>query len=313
MFFFLIYLNFKACLVSPFYRGFTLIESHLNEVTQLIMFTIRYTVTKGKDGGRGSFFTNLITEKILVHIQKRLGGVMYDFLKCTKKTDGESVDIKSMFRANKFFSMEAFYHLGSEYDGTNNIVKVKDYDVNKNSENIYEWHLDILDPFFTSQPRMNLLDIEWSYEVFNKQSLIKNAFVRRNDGSFRFAQHAPSRIKKLITDVIHPDRRTCYLIIAMGTALGFNMDEENKAVNDIIGPRLQAYMRFYIGTILFQYYRRVDDYCVDRVNILKFLEERRVFFRGHNNISFYTKKEAERNPNNDEDGKKEGNAFYHFL
>jgi hypothetical protein len=72
----------------------------------------------------------------------------------------------------------------------------------------------------------------------------------------KLAKHAPSKLAKFIREGIHPHSRTCYLLLAVYREIGFEITlfESPKFVHDVVGSRLEALCRLFIGTIMIKYY-----------------------------------------------------------
>ena len=297
-------------MLSPFYRTFAQDPVHLSEWTKSMLYVIEYTVTTGnlnltnkilnfiktlimnlgKDGGRGSFFKNLITERCVRHIQETLSSVLYRFIKLTSTESNQDELIGEIYKENRPFAMKEFYKKVVSFpEGTNQFV-LQDHNI---GPQITDWLKETFeDTASIIDVNTNLFSPDWSQDLFgSKFSSMSSAWEMKDIGlQFRLSNHAPSQLKKMIEDGIKSQGKTCYLLLAVYKELGFIMDNScdiTFSIYDVIGPRLEAFCRLYLGTVLSYYFAiNTSKVYTKRPNLISSFTKKGVFLlRGNLNAT----------------------------
>ena len=274
-------------MITPYYRTFASDSTNLREFTKMMLYVIEYTVTSNKDGGRGSFFKTLITEKLPRKIQETISTCLYNFIKIETDHSPEDPIVRDIYRENRPFGLRQFYtnvvQVGNTV-GRENFVLLDGLDL---GVPVVEWFHDVFNIEQIKNFDTNLFTPNWSRDMFeNMYPEIPSAWERKEkQGGFRLSQHAPSKLKNLIQTSIQPQRQTIYFLLAIYKELGFLLDHTCKisfSVYDAIGPRLEAFARVYLGTVLRSYFQvNKDGELTQRGDLMESLKHRLVLYRGN--------------------------------
>jgi len=285
-------------MISPKYRILATDPTYLDDFTKMMMFVLKFTRTTKVRGGRGSYFLNLVTESILRYIQLAISKVLNKFLLTTldKNKDPDELILQNLLDENKFLSMHAFYKFSGDYNDRNDCLFVTDVPEVSMEQSPWDW----FEKYF---PEMNIFENDCNNLVTEKWYLQAFQVVKDSDSEMdintawkggKLTRHAPSRIARFIQQGLKPHQRTCYFLLAVYHEIGFNIPllESELFVHDIIGSRLEAFCRLYIGTVLQEYiiYDEKSKQCPNRAAIRLALSDNSkgiVFHRGNHNASKY--------------------------
>ena len=290
-------------MIHPKYRKLASNESYLDEFTNLMMFVFKFTKTKGAQGGRGTFFMSLVTEKIVRHIMLSISKVLFKFLESATNydTDPEEEAIKSIFTENKHFSMQSFYKKADE--SNYGIDKIENNPEVACEKSPWDWANDYFsDPKIFKNDYINLMTNNWFSQTWD--SFLRSHSEKEFDNPWniegRLNKNAPAKIALFIRQGIMPQGKTIYLLLAIYREIGFDIPifSDEQFVHDIVGLRLEAFCRMYIGTVLHKYfcYNSASKKYYNREQILNALNDKTkglVFVRGNHNSSKWTRDDSE--------------------
>jgi len=275
-------------MLSPYYRSFALTKENLIEFLKLLSYVLEYTITIGKNGGRGSFFKNLITERLPRKIQETCSSVLLRFIKATTDNTLEDDIVRQIYEQNKPFSIKTFYeHMVPVSDETeDDFLKLEDYNIGPsllNCQNNSYVELECIDA------NTNIFTPSWSKQLFTKYRDLEPAWERKETGGVRLAPYAPRKLKELIVTKLHPEKNTIFLLLTIYKEIGFTLDnstEPRLSVYDVIGPRLEAFCRVYLGSALKAYFAlNSQQQLTKRDKLMSALNKTLIMYRGNHNAT----------------------------
>ena len=285
------------------YRSFATDETNLTKFTQLIMFVLKFTRTNGTTGGRGAFFMTLVTEQIVRYIQTCLSKVLRNFFSTATNfmTDPNELVLQNILKENKFFSMQAFYAQCGKFNPHTGLVTIEEMTEVANESPPWDWFFSLLNDYaIFRDDNTNLFSQNWFSQVYDRiaNKVSDSSFPSAWNGD-KLAKHAPSRLASFIRFGLRPQSYTCYLLLAVYHEIGFNIPLVSyEAVHDTVGPKLEAFCRFYIGTIFYMYFEFDDTLKKHqyREKILKALSEPKglILHRGNHNSSKWSSEDLEK-------------------
>jgi len=245
-------------MISPQYRIFASEPSNLQIFTSLMMFVIKFTRTTNKQGGRGSYFMSLVTETILRHIQLCLSKVLLKYLEMAtnKQIDPQDKVIENILNENRFFSMQAFYKYVATYSERTRLVSVNTIPQISKEDVPWDWFMQHI-PGEKKYNDQNLFTFNWFRDVYQHyQETASDPTIPSAWNGEKLAKHAPYKLAKFIREGIQPHNRTCYLLLAVYREVGFEIPlfDSTEFVHDIVGARLEAFCRLFIGTVMIKYH-----------------------------------------------------------
>lgn len=272
-------------MLSTYYRSFAAEKDSITEFLKILTYVLEYTITTGKNGGRGSFFKNLITERLPRKIQETCGSVLLRFIKATTDNTLEDDIVRKIYEENKPFSIKTFYeNMEPISEESQDVLKLQDYNIGPslleclNSSGVELENITVNTNIFTPT---------WSKELFPKYRDLASAWEPRENGGVRLATHAPSKLKDLIVSKIHPEKNTIFLLLTIYKEIGFILDnsiDPRLSIYDVIGPRLEAFCRVYLGSVLKAYFSlNKDKKLTKRTSVMSALEKELMMYRGTHN------------------------------
>lgn len=295
----------KACMQCDHYRSFATDPHYLTRYTNLMMFVLKFTRTTGVKGGRGSYFMTLVTENLLRHTQLCLSKVLRKFFETTTnyQKDPDQEIINSIHQENRCFAMQAFYAKAAKYNVSSGVVSIVEIPEIATEKSPWDWFITFFeDTKLFKDDGTNLMSPTWYSRCFDVYKNIESKLVFQNawTDDQKLTKYAPSRIADFIRAGLQPHAYTANLLLAVYHQIGFEipLTGTKRCVHDIIGPRLEAFCRLYIGTVFEKYliFNETTNRYVHRDHVLIALSDPKglVFHKGNQYSSKFSKDDTAR-------------------
>ena len=247
-------------MISPHYRIFASNQIYLKKFTQLIMFVLKFARNTNMRGGRGAFFLTLVTESIVRHTQLCISKVIRKFLETTRNSekDPNELVIKNILKENQYFSMSSFYRAATYNPLVDGGILMEDIQEVTMEESPWHWWSDFVsDHKILDEDKNNLMTEDWFIQAYEIGSKTFPTFPFQSAWKDnKLTKHAPSKVAHFIREGLKPQARTCYLLLAIYKEMGFTIPlfHSDYFVHDIIGTRLEAFCRMFLGTVFHKYF-----------------------------------------------------------